>query len=293
MKKILFLIASVGFSLSNFAQQEVPNGGFETWTTDPLLGFTNPQSWSSLNVLSVVAGADVSVSQSSDSKSGQFATSIKTVIIDFQGEVDTVGILFTGSIDLFSQTVTTGYAYNKRPLKFTYAYKYSPIGDDEGVAQALFFKNGELIGGVEYFMEGANSNYITVNEDIFFEDPFLFPDTAVVLFTSGVVPGSVLLVDDVNFTGTQSSSISEASTTMALPTFKCYPNPTSDFINIEVEFSGNATFNLISMTGKTVMNKVVNTNNKSVSLSHLPAGKYIATLDTGSQKYKQIISVIK
>ncbi len=293
MKKLLLPIALLmGLNLAQ-AQQEVPNGGFENWTTNPFLGFEDPTNWGSLNILAAFAGAEASVTKSNDAKSGQFAAEIKTIAFDLQGEADTIGVLFTGGIDLLTQSLVLGYPYTKRPINAKFSYKFFPQpGEEDAGAQVLFSKNGEFIGGGEIFITNATSTYQDVELEIFFDDPFLMPDTAFVVFFSGTIPGSRLLVDDVNFT-VQGSSVAEAVKVNAIPAFKVFPNPTADVINIEQEFVGTAQLTLVSMSGKMVMNTLVNQENKTVSLTHLPAGKYIANLYTSDNKYKQIISVVR
>jgi hypothetical protein len=76
----------------------------------------------------------------------------------------------------------------------------------------------------------------------------------------------------------------------ALTTFKCYPNPASNILNIE-----NATdidsVSLVNALGQTVLSKTINGNIAQIDISSLSKGIYFVTVTSGNAS--KIIKVIK
>lgn len=96
--------------------------------------------------------------------------------------------------------------------------------------------------------------------------------------------GNNLYVDNINISSP--SSIEDNATS----SFKVYPNPTTDFINVNFENAENITVSLINAMGQTV--KIFNNvnNNTQLSLEGLATGVYVLNADiNGARVSKQII----
>jgi hypothetical protein len=63
--------------------------------------------------------------------------------------------------------------------------------------------------------------------------------------------------------------------------FTIYPNPTSDFIQINSNMKGKISCNITNMIGKIVLNEKVNSKDR-VDISHLSKGVYIVKISVGS-----------
>jgi hypothetical protein len=53
-----------------------------------------------------------------------------------------------------------------------------------------------------------------------------------------------------------------------------YPNPSSNFVTIEVTSLTNAKLQVLDVTGKVLMNESLNNTTNSVSVQQLPTGLY-------------------
>ncbi len=59
---------------------------------------------------------------------------------------------------------------------------------------------------------------------------------------------------------------------------KVFPNPISDFINIEFPETGDYEIYIFDITGKQVMQRMLHNNIAHYSIKHLPAGYYLLSL---------------
>jgi len=115
--------------------------------------------------------------------------------------------------------------------------------------------------------------------------PYIASDNLFIKFTGTSGYGNNVYVDKINIANA-STSINENTTS----TFKVYPNPTTDFINVNFENAENITVSLINAMGQTV--KVFNNvnNNTQLSLEGLATGVYVLNADiNGARVTKQII----
>lgn len=66
-------------------------------------------------------------------------------------------------------------------------------------------------------------------------------------------------------------------------TINVYPNPSSDFINIQ---NVNSPFSIVDINGKTVLNGVLNPENSSINLKDLEPGLYFINILNSNQVFK-------
>ena len=68
-------------------------------------------------------------------------------------------------------------------------------------------------------------------------------------------------------------------------TFKVYPNPASDYINITSEISGEAEVNIFDMTGRCVKNTRINDmSNATINISDVEEGVYFININGNVMK---------
>ncbi len=75
-------------------------------------------------------------------------------------------------------------------------------------------------------------------------------------------------------TGTNCAVLSTSNFEIA-NNIKMYPNPTSNFVTVEVNNLTNAKLQVLDITGKTLMNQALNTSSNNVDVQHLPSGMYL------------------
>ena len=92
-------------------------------------------------------------------------------------------------------------------------------------------------------------------------------------------------IDNFTLSMTTSNAIVESQNTSGLNIF---PNPATDFVNISVKsFDNNSTFNIIDMSGRTLLNGKLNCDYSTINIQQLPSGLYFINV------ISQIIQTIK
>jgi hypothetical protein len=74
-------------------------------------------------------------------------------------------------------------------------------------------------------------------------------------------------------------------------TFKCYPNPVNELLNIETDFKGFQEYRIFSMNGELVTSGKFDYT--PIHLSSLPFGSYILTFSSKNQSLTKSINIIK
>ena len=193
---------------TGMAQNQIPDGDFESWASDALNLYENPASgwWATLNPLRNLGGP-VTVAKSSDAHTGSFAARINT---DTYGTALLPGILLSGEFDLLQGVngFTRGQAYTGRPTNFEGWYKYAPAnGDSAAIAVQLTRWNAatqvrDTVGEVGIIIRNAAASWTQFVLPIVYYNNDT-PDTLVVVATSSAdganfngASGSELLIDD-------------------------------------------------------------------------------------------------
>jgi len=180
----------------------IPNYDFEDWT---LLSFEEPDEWTTTNVFYVASGEDnPAATKSEDSHSGEYALRIENSFIENMGII--LAIVSSGD-STFNMAPTIPMDFNPSCLEGYYKYT-SPESDS---AIILVLLHGSFDMG-DNFSNTYGMQLPAAGEYTFFEIPLYVPED-VTISESGVViipgrnimiadtniPGSVLLIDDLNF----------------------------------------------------------------------------------------------
>lgn len=203
-----------------FAQ--IPNTGFENWTSTGFPAHLNPNSWGTLNDATSLAGAYTCERGSgADAHSGSY--SIKLTSRSIFGQ-SAPGIAVTGTINTGTQALEGGFAYAQRPDFLTGWYKYAPAsGDNAEIRVTLWRRNA---GVREDVGEGILYPNTTVSSFAAFSVPIAYtsanaPDSGQVLListnTNSIKIGSVLIVDDLSFLSCAGFSVALAATDESAP----------------------------------------------------------------------------
>lgn len=252
--------------------QQLPNNSFENWTDKT---YDTPDSWQSINGLSSFYD-ETSVSQSTDSYSGTYALSVQTVDI-----LDTaIGFLTNGILDLLADSIVGGIPYTDTRDTLVGYYQYTPTGTDTAAVGLYFFNNGAILDSAGVEFDALQSSYTA------FEIPFSLsqaPDTLLINIVSSLEGpnkgvGSTLLIDSLIM---KSIITSLDKNVLGLKDLSIYPNPTSEFLNLEFEaLLKPFTLDIIDAVGRVYENKNIasGTQQVSVNISALRSGTYFVRL---------------
>ncbi len=278
-----------------------PNGGFENWYT--VFSSESPVGWQTLNFLQFTLPPNpISAFKVSglDKHSGNYALKIKTVhlnnnplpnVLD-----DTMGLSFTGVINISPSSYRYGFPYAGRPEKLEFWYKYLPVGADQGGVRVTLTRWNGVKTDTLAFAEDTisyNPNYGI------FELPLTYfsneiPDSATIFLASSrhrdvARVGTTLYLDDMAFTGWV--GIDEKNSHPP----KIYPNPASDnitFSNLPVNAD---VIEVADVTGKKIESYKLKDTNLNISTVRFNAGTYLYTvIDTDKKTiFQGKFSIVK
>lgn len=198
MKKIILLVSVFCVLYLLQAQNSVPNGGFENWTSVTSSHPTNYDFNSNKDEMGVF-----NVNKTTG-YSGSFGVELKTV------SADGIRMAYMLNENPQSEDPSTwhgGIPFSQIPTGIQGYYKYNQASGDQGMVIVVFSKNGTNIGVYSANLGGLHTEYTPFN---FTFSPALTqtPDSVIIAFASsgfsGAVEGSTLVIDNISFTGVAS-----------------------------------------------------------------------------------------
>lgn len=206
MKKILLLaiLAAMGWSIK--AQNAIPNGNFETWTTS---SYDDLQNYQTSNVEAFFnCNASANCVKTAQSYQGSWAVQITTV---GTGNNACFGYFIIGKPENDPSTWHGGIPYNQKPTGLQGYYKSDIPTGDSAIVLANFSLAGHSIGLYAFKLYGQHSSYTPFSFS--FNPPLPYtPDSVMFGATSSdvlsqnitAINGSMIQIDHVSFTGVAS-----------------------------------------------------------------------------------------
>jgi len=275
MKKILTFFCFL-FSLSGYAQNPIPNPGFESWTgNDPLF-------WMSTN-----NDPYFTVTPSAQSYTGDSAA---------RGEVISLGPVGQLAPLLYSGTGGQGFPVTQYYTELTFWYMSNMLSNDELEVDVLFFDStSTIIGAGSQAFLGSAATYTKGTVPII-AGPGT-PSTCIVTFSilnsiSGTPNlGSWFIADDVDLSNGPSGMHDPA----AVNNLSVYPVPANDYLYVNSTGSAqlkNTEIKMYDMTGRLVYRHLLNdTGQARFDISSLASGTYM--LEAVSSGFSQRCKVLK
>ncbi|MDX2361631.1 MAG: T9SS type A sorting domain-containing protein [Crocinitomicaceae bacterium] len=254
---------------------DLPNHSFEDWTTTT---YESPQSWFTLNGLLAGYGLE-NANKTTDAYSGSYALEMTTI----DAFTDTIAsILSFGAIDFSNPTPFESIPYTQSPATFVCRYKYAPANGDIAEIYVEFYEAGVPIG-VVYEQLSPASNYMSLVSTVTLAGT---PDSVLFYAHSGANPGSVLILDDVNFMG-GNVGLEEIIGT----DFELYPNPANDHVVIGLPSESSFDIDIVNMEGRSVR-RISSVNGvHTVDIQDLDQGVYIVKIFDGTSSTTQKLVV--
>ncbi len=296
MKKIYTLLAACILSGSAFAQ--IPNAGFETWTSSG--SYDMPTGWDNINTLTSLASV-YTCTKGTPGAPGASYLKLVSKTMPLAGAVP--GVAVSGLINTTTFSPKSGFACTARPQSLTGNWQYMAYGADQGRIVVLLSRwntvanKRDTVSYTNYLLPGMVMSWAPFSIPLTYQMN-KYPDTAIiVLSSSGTTPvaNSYLYVDSLGFYGSVSTGISLLNNELA--SVKLYPNPTS---NTTTLLYNSAMANMINISiadinGRTYLDKKIainkGENNIPLNTSGFPAGLYLVRVDDGedTQTEKLII----
>jgi hypothetical protein len=305
MKNLLVVFLSFFLVYSSTAQ--ISNGSFEQWrpySPGTLIGGV-PDGWTTSDSLSQSYSGGPSAFQGTDPHDGSSSIHLKSTQISLFGlftlavpGVATNGY-FTGNFTSLTNAglrVDSGVPDNVRSRKLLGYYKYAPQGQDSAHVTVLKWKydainqRRDTIAFGQLALTGQVSSYQPFEVVLVYRDFANQPDSSIIILNSGhlpltpvlsnpaVVQGTEFIVDELSFSGVVGIEELDAD---ILSSFRLFPTPASDFLNVDVTAANPSlrlTCKLTDITGRMVLEAFVNQGGHRLDISALPAGNYMMQL---------------
>lgn len=296
MKKISTLLTAILFS--GILAAQIPNAGFETWTTTG--GYDVPTGWDQLNSMT----SSMSTYTCMKGTPGTVGSSyVKLVSKTVTGMGVMPGVAVSGVIDMATIKPKSGFASTVRPVSLTGSWQYMAYGSDQGHIAVLLSKWNtamnmrDTVAYTDYALPGMAMSWATFTIPLTYRTGAV-PDSAIiVLSASGTTPvnSSYLYADNLAFTGTVPTGIS--SVVNGGNSFSIFPNPATKVatINYTSKSGQNIKVSINDISGKliqTIQPSVVSGKNQiQVDLNGLSKGLYIIRLDSemGTETQKMVV----
>ncbi len=134
MKKITSILLISIFVFANTAFAQIPNSGFESWTT--VGSYSNPTSWSTMNNTT----ATFSIFTANIGTPGSPGSSyLKLTSKTINGSLVN-GIAVSGVLDSLNLKAKSGFAFNLKPQSFTGKWQHMIYGSSQGSVKAILTK---------------------------------------------------------------------------------------------------------------------------------------------------------
>lgn len=280
MKRIFLTAFAVTLLLTvKSFSQTIPNAGFENWTQ--VTSYFEPNGWMTGNQGSTGLGLGAGVNRSADFYAGDSAMELKSVgsAFNFPG-VAVSGTL--ASAGLGAVTFGGGFTWASRSQKLSGYYKYiAGNGVDSALVKVILFKrNGASRDTIAVATKGLGgaATYTQFDAVFVYKDFSTNPDSALIIIQSSknliaAQAGSIMLVDDLAFSGSVPASIN----TVSLPNvnISAFPNPANESINFSISNIKNVkTLNIYDILGKKVKSIEITSAQLTVSTEDLNNSLY-------------------
>ncbi len=288
MKKLFTLLSTLFLASAAFAQ--IPNAGFETWTSGGGGAYEDPNSWATANatIHSLLPGTYTCEKGTSGAPAGSAYLMLTSKTI---ATVVAPGIAVTGvlNVDIAGMTfdITGGFPNTTRPANLTGKWQHTSSGTDHPRVSAYLWKWNATLSQRDTVAIADTIAGAAITSWADFSIPFDYksgsmPDSGIIAIstTDGgtITAGTSISADDLAFAGSVPAGVISVATPNASATI--FPNPASG--SATVYYHSNASrevaITLTDMTGKVVkassMKASAGENSHTLSLHGLAQGMY-------------------
>ena len=197
--KLIILITGLSIFCSAAFAQSISNSGFENWSYKTF--YEEPDLFYSTNAFIYASLGEPNVTKTTESQSGNYAVRLETVAF---GDVSAAGAIFIGEPG--DDGIYGGIPYTERPDSIKGYAKYDIPDGDTAYVMALFKKYGAPLGICFIRFTGTQTEYESFSAPVQWLFQIISPDTLVTAVLSSSmfsepVPGSMIIVDNIQFTG--------------------------------------------------------------------------------------------
>lgn len=268
------------FSAPVFAQ--IPNSGFENWTTkgSGQQSFEDPNGFYTINSMYVQFGFSPAITKTQ----GRTGNAMTIQSIDDNGNIMT-GLVFSGNdMDVIKGT---RFPVDKKYTHFEGYYKYQPENGDTCSIGIFLFKGDSIIGVAQFTTSSTVNNFtkFTIAIDYLKNE---VPDGAKMMISSSsleqALGESTLTIDDLDLIEQSTTGISSVAKSNS--EILVYPNPANgnSTLNYTINSNENISAELLDISGRSIAilqnteEKNAGTYSVNIPSESLKAGIYLVKL---------------
>jgi len=290
MKKITSIFLVV---LANSAIAQIPNGGFEYWTTGN--GVASPNSWSTLNATTVSMG-DTTCRMGAPGFVGNGYLKLTSAKAASSNTVIPGIASCGGTIDPTTFKATGGFSFTQRPVNLTGAWQHMVMGNNstQGFIDVKLThwdhiqQKRDTVASLHQTLSGMLMSWTNFSIALTYNNTNT-PDTcSVVLCASNITnarDGDYLYIDNLGFDG-YTTAIN--STTELTDHIRLFPNPAVDAIYVHRDKTDEETELLIyTENGVLVKSELLKQNEQKINVSDLSNGCYLVVFTCKQDVFSQ------
>jgi len=282
MKKAILSIISV-VALSASAMAQIPNAGFESFTT--VGSYEVPNGWGTMNNTT----ATYSVYTATKGTPGSPGASYLKLISKTVSASVVNGIAVSGVLDSITMKPKSGFPCTLQPVSFTGKWQHMIYGTSQGSVKAVLTKwnvglskrdtvaiAAQTLAGMAMSWANFNINFTYLSSVV--------PDSCIIeLRASGSAPtvNDYLWVDNLAFSGSVTGIENHES---FLTNMIVYPNPSSENVNFKfnIKTAQQVNIEITDINGKLIRStnfgKIQGETNQNMNISGIAKGTYFVKI---------------
>lgn len=295
MKKSILTIVSV-FALTASAIAQIPNAGFENFTT--VAAYEVPNGWGTMNNTTAIT----SIYTATKGTPGNPGASYLKLTSKTVGAGVVNGIAVSGILDSLTMMPKSGFAYNSRPASLTGRWQHMIFGNSQGSVQIILTRwdtgmNMQMpVGSGSVALAGMVMNWANFSIPINYLDGNSPDSCIIILKASGNNPtdNDYLWVDNLAFSGPVTGIENHTSFVTNMVVF---PNPSAETLNVNLSLksSQKVSIELTDITGKLILSKdagtLIGESKLTLNVTGVSKGTYLVRVvsEAGTEVRKIVI----
>jgi len=294
MKKT-FLSIFAGFATMLTLSAQIPNAGFENWST--IDTYSIPDGWGTMNNTT----ASSAVFTATKGTPGNVGAAYLKLVSKTMGSSVVNGIAVSGILDTITMEPKSGFAYTEQPVNISGKFQHMISGSSQGSILALLTKwnvnsnKRDTIAIAAQTLSGMAMSWSNFSLDFTYLSSIVPDSCIIVLKASGDTPanGDYLYVDNLAFSGSTTNINKNES---SLFSFLVFPNPASVTLNMKINATSSqmVRFELMDLTGKLILSKntilTADESNYTIDIQHIVSGSYLLKIsDANHSDVRKIV----
>lgn len=278
MKKLRLLL-SMAALLPAAAFAQIPNAGFENWTSMASGAYSNPDGWGTLNNSTYPLG----VYTATIGTPGVTGANYLKLTSKTAGPSVVNGVAVSGVLDSTTMKPKSGFAFNQQPASLNGKYQHMIFGSSQGYIKATLtawnstLSKRDTVAIALQNLTGMAMSWTTFTVNFNYLSSTM-PDSCMIeLHASGSAPtnNDYLWVDNLAFSGSVTGIDTHSD---SFNSISIYPNPVKDhsLVSFQISSAQQVDLQLIDVTGR-----ILETENLGVCTGQVQHVLPVSKLSTG------------